>query len=75
MRRTSDLSNEQRTTDSTSDTAQLEADLGCVRRQLEIALKTFACLRLDIANGTVRDTLIRYLDEQRELISRAGKEA
>ncbi|MEO2006225.1 MAG: hypothetical protein ABGY41_19250 [Candidatus Poribacteria bacterium] len=69
------MSNEQSTTDPTSDTAQLEDELGCVTRQLEIALKTFTCLRLDIANGTVRDTLIRYLDEQRTLIDRVGKEA
>ncbi len=72
MRRTSDLSAKQSTTRPTVDAAQLEAELGCVRRQLDIALKTFACLELDIANGTVRDSLLRYIRDQRVLIDRAG---
>ncbi len=73
MRGTSDLSKEHSATDPTPDPAQLEVELGCVRRQLEIAVKTFACLELDIANGTVRDTLLRYIRDQRALIDRAGE--
>jgi hypothetical protein len=68
----SDLSNEQSTTGTTGDTAQLEVEFGCVKRQLEVAMKTFACLELDIANGTVRDTLLRYIRDQRVVISQAG---
>ncbi|MBT3271027.1 hypothetical protein HN371_28050 [Candidatus Poribacteria bacterium] len=66
------MSNEQSTTDATLDAAQLEVELGCARRQLEIALKTFACLELDIANGTVRDVLLRYIRDQLILIGDAG---
>jgi hypothetical protein len=67
------LSNEQSTTGPTLDAAQLEVELACVRRQLEIAQRTFDCLELDIANGTVRDTLLRYIRDQRTLIAQAGK--
>ncbi|MAF12305.1 hypothetical protein CMK11_17805 [Candidatus Poribacteria bacterium] len=67
------MSNEQSTTDPTLDAAQLEVELGRVRQQLQLALKTIAEIELDIATMTPRDTLLRWLAERRALITQAGK--
>ncbi len=67
------MSHELSTTDPVPDAAALEVELDRVRRQLAIALRTFTCLELDIANGTVRDNLLRYIRDQRALISRVGE--